>query len=221
MKAAEIRARAAIQPTIPDPRQFQQPAQQQQFQKPAWVQVVENEYPDVVTHDRGFDTVASFMRISGVQPHAVNADALRKAFGRAREELAPNNARSSRSPTSGRSWPAAARPRAPRRCRRGKSGTTVSLKGFPQGFDYRGAARRAGMSPEDYVRAYAKMNPGDVEKRSCATCGDTGRVLMDHGRYSARCPDCRPKGKPCNECHGTGINSGVCTGCLGAKIKSS
>jgi hypothetical protein len=87
MKAAEIRARAAIQPTIPDPRQFQQPAQQQQFQKPAWVQVVENEYPDVVTHDRGFDTVASFMRISGVQPAAVNADALRKAFGRAREEL--------------------------------------------------------------------------------------------------------------------------------------
>jgi hypothetical protein len=165
MKAAEIRARAAIQPTIPDPRQFQQPAQQQQFQKPAWVQVVENEYPDVVTHDRGFDTVASFMRISGVQPHAVNADALRKAFGRAREELGTKQRQeqqiaNKRQIMAGGSSPG----RAAGGTGGGKGGTTVSLKGFPQGFDYRGAARRAGMSPEDYVRAYAKMNPGDVEK---------------------------------------------------------
>lgn len=162
-KAMELRMKAQVRPMIPDPRQFQQPQQPQQFQKPAWVQVVENEFPDVVTHQRGFDTVRSFLQLAQSAGQQLSPDSLRNAFGRARGELgikARNDAQlgQKRQMLAGGNARGAAAGAGG-----GKKGPVVNVK-LPKGIDHKTIARRAGMSEQDYARAYATMNPGDVER---------------------------------------------------------
>lgn len=162
-KATMLKLKAEIAPTIPNPRQFQQfqPAPQAP-QKPAWVQVVENEFPDVVTHDRGFDTVATFVRLAGTAPQNLNADALRKAFNRAREELGTKQ-RNDAQREQKRQLLAGGGSTGRVAGGTGTKGPSVNVK-LPPGFDPRVIAKRAGMTVQEYAKAYGKMNPGDVNQ---------------------------------------------------------
>jgi len=162
-KAISLKTQAELAPRIPDPRQFQQYAPPPQApQKPAWVQVVENEFPDVVTHERGFDAVASFVRLAGTAPQNLNADALRKAFNRAREELGTkqrNDAQreQKRQLLAGGGSTGRVAGGTP------SKGPSVNVK-LQAGFDPRVIAKRAGMTVQEYAKAYGKMNPGDVNQ---------------------------------------------------------
>lgn len=160
-KATRLEIEADLLPRIPNPQQFQAPPQMPQ--KPAWVSAVENQFPDVVTHQRGFDTVAAFIQLQGGGV-GLDPDRLKKAFERTREELGLKQREQDQherkrqmlagGPTNGASRGGAVG---------GKSGTKVSIK-LQGGLNPTEIARRAGMSVQDYAKAYAAMNPGDVEK---------------------------------------------------------
>ena len=168
LKAAEIRAKAAV-PQGMDPRQVQQMVQQhmpqQVQQKPPWVTMVENEFPDVVTHGRGLETVGVFMRLTtNEDAQNINPENLRKAFGRAREELGTKQRTEAQREQKKQMLSGGGSGGARSGGAGGKGEPAVVIRGLPKGADYREVARRAGMTPQEYARAYAQMNPQDVEK---------------------------------------------------------
>lgn len=126
-----------------------------QMQKPAWVQAVEAQFPEVVTHANGLNTVAAFAQID---PSQFGPEKLKKAFTRARDELGLGKKRETPEENGRRremlsGGPVNGSGRAP-------AGKGEKFVNVPK--NYREIARRAGMTPEDYVRSYAQMNPGDV-----------------------------------------------------------
>jgi hypothetical protein len=165
-KAMELRMKAQVRPMIPDPRQFQQPqAPQQSPQLPPWVRVVENEYPDVVTHQQGYNTVAAFVGLARQRGEEVSPDVLRKAYDRARQELGLK-ARNDAQLEQRRQMLAGGNARAGAGAASAggkKNGPTVNIK-LAKGIDHRAIARRAGMSEQEYAKAYAQMNPQDVDR---------------------------------------------------------
>lgn len=162
-KAQELRTVATLAPRIPDPRQFQQP-QQQQWVKPAWVQSVENEFPDVIQHQRGFDTVTAFIGI--VDPTGANRgkpETLKKAFERARTELG-TKARAEEQREQKRQMLAGGGSGGRPAGSGGRGNAPVVNVKLPKGKDFRQIARASGMTEQEYARAYAAMNPEDVER---------------------------------------------------------
>lgn len=135
--------------------------QAQQPQKPVWAQAVEAQFPDVVMHANGLNTVASFVQMAG-GPAGLNAERLQQAFTRARQELGlvkqtqpdPSRERQRQMLASG-SANGGTRPSG------GKSERVVN--GVPK--NYKEIARAAGMTPEAYIKAFATMNPGNVAGR--------------------------------------------------------
>jgi hypothetical protein len=152
-KIVKIEAAAIAKQHI---REFQAslpPPPQQQFQKPPWMAAVESQYGDVVMSPRGLDTVAAFMQMD---PSVFGPEKLDKAFKRTREELGLSK-RSEEKNHQARAMlaggPSSSGPRAPN----GKSGKQVKM---PPG--WQDSARRAGMSKDEYVRAYVDMHPEAV-----------------------------------------------------------
>lgn len=141
---ADSRVRAAM-------AQMPQP-QQPQIQKPAWVSAVEAQHGDVLMNPRGLNTVAAFL---GISDEAFGPEKLDKAFKRAREELGlakrkdetneRQRAMLSGGPTNGTTR---------------SNGKSKPQARMPAGWQE--AARKAGMSKEDYIRAHVEMHPEDV-----------------------------------------------------------
>lgn len=155
-KATELRMEAKFNPRLEEAQQrFQQQIPQQQMPKPAWVTSVENEFPDVVQHAAGLNTVAAFINLDGTP--GFSPEKLKRAFLRARQEIAPaerqapqpsERARQLLSGSStgggGRAAPTAAN----------KSPKVEVVRG------YENIAKSVGMTPEEYRRAAAAMQSG-------------------------------------------------------------
>lgn len=126
---------------------------QQQFQKPPWVTAVESQYGDVMIHPSGTNTVAAFVQLGGGQ---VNPEALDKAFKRAREELGLAKKADEKNQQQRQVLAGGGTNGIPKNGSR-KEGGSVKM---PAG--WQDAARKAGMSLDDYKRAHIAMHPEDV-----------------------------------------------------------
>ena len=134
--------------------QFQRNNQpQQQFQKPPWVTAVESQYGDVMIHPRGTNTVAAFMQLEGGN---VGPESLDKAFKRAREELGLAKRKDEKIEQQRQTLAGGPTNSIPKN---GRSNGTGSVK-MPAG--WQDAARKAGMTLDDYKRAHIAMHPEDV-----------------------------------------------------------
>jgi hypothetical protein len=132
----------------------------QQPGKPPWVSAVESQFPEVVTHPNGLNAVMSFANLDGTTAQNITPERLQRAYTRAREELGLAQRRTEttdarRQMLSGAGGGSGGGGKGAG----GSKGPTVNV---PK--NYREIARRAGMSPEEYVRAYADMNPSDVQR---------------------------------------------------------
>lgn len=154
-RAFEARAEASVMEKV---RGLIPAPQQPQMQKPVWANAVESQFPDVMMHPNGLNAVAAF---ANLDPAQLGPEKLQRAFTRARTELglakaapAPNPERDRQrqmlasGPTNGGA--------------RGGSKAEPTVNGVPK--NYKEIARAAGMKPEDYVKSFAKMNPGNVSR---------------------------------------------------------
>lgn len=147
---AESRARKLIS-ELPKPAEAPQ-------QKPAWVSAIESQYPDVLTHANGLNTVAAYAQMD---PAQFGPEKLKKAFERARGELGTGKKKESEEENGRRREMLAGGPV------NGNGHSPAPRKGekfvnVPK--NYKEIARRAGMSPEDYIRSYAAMNPDEISR---------------------------------------------------------
>ena len=147
-KAAVVRAKAEMRKDMPKP----QPQQQVQ-QKPPWLGALEAQFSDVVLHPQGLQAVSAFAQLN---TQGTPQERVQKAFERARQELglkkhdAETNQRQRQMMGTGG------------RVQAQRSGSTGPAVRMPA--NWREVARRAGMSAEDYARAYAESNPDAVER---------------------------------------------------------
>lgn len=130
------------------------PQAQQQGQRPPWVTAVESKFSDVLTHAQGIAAVSGFL---GMDPAQMGPEKLEKAFKAAQKHLGlavddtATNARQRQVMAGG---PVNGRGRTPPPA---KGEATISV---PK--NYKEIARRAGMTPDQYIKAYATMNPGEI-----------------------------------------------------------
>lgn len=152
-KAMELRMEAKFNPRLEETQQrFQQQIPQQQMSKPAWVTSVENEFPDVVQHAAGLNTVAAFINLDGTP--GFSPEKLKRAFLRARQEIAPGE-RSAQAPSERSRQLLSGSPTGG-----GGRGAPAAANGSPKVSvpkNYKEIARSVGMTPEQYVRAAADM----------------------------------------------------------------
>lgn len=155
-RAFEARAEASVMEKVRGlvpQQQAQQPGP-----RPLWVTAVESQFPDVMMHGNGTNAVAAFL---GLDPGQLGPEKLQRAFTRARTELglaktpatpSPERERQRQMLASGPTNGGA----------RGGSKAEPTVNGVPK--NYKEIARAAGMKPEDYVKSFAKMNPGNVSR---------------------------------------------------------
>lgn len=130
-----------------------QPRQQQQIpEKPIWLTAVENQFLDVLQHQRGPGTVAAFMQMEGIGPQTFNAENMQKAFARARKEL--NLAPASSTPTEQQRQVHAGGPVNGSSRPSGSGGNGKQVK-VPK--NWRQIARQAGMTEAQYLRGAKDM----------------------------------------------------------------
>lgn len=153
-RANDVKVEAALAKQRQEWEQrFPQQSQPQQ-QKPIWLTAVENQFSDVLSHARGADVAAAFMRMEGVNQSNFNAETMQKVFVRARKELGlgqqtPGPTEQQRQAHAG--GPVNGSARTP-----GSNGANKQVK-VPK--NWRDIARRSGMSEADYLRAAKAMEP--------------------------------------------------------------
>lgn len=123
--------------------------------KPAWITAVESQFPDVMMHPTGTQAVTAF---AALDQTPMSPEKLQRAFTRAREELGLAK-RSQETNQAKRQMLAGASTNGTAKTSSGKGEHYVNV---PK--NYKDIARRAGMSPEDYIRSYAAMNPREVSR---------------------------------------------------------
>lgn len=131
---------------------------QQAPQKPGWVVAIEARYPEIMIHPRGTDTVAGFMNVLEGQ---LTPEKLDKAFQRAKAELGlgarqEDNKKVEQQRQLLAGGPTHSTPRSP-------GGNGKPQVKMPKGWQE--AARKAGMTNDQYIQAYVEMNPQDVVRQ--------------------------------------------------------
>ena len=133
--------------------QFQ--PQGQQFQKPPWMTAVEAQYPDVMMHPKGINTVTAFLQMDG----GGSPELLDSAFKNAKERLGLGKKRDENNERQRAVLAGGPTSSTPRTSGNGKAGKSVNM---PAG--WKDAARKAGMSNDEYIRAHVAMHPEAVTR---------------------------------------------------------
>lgn len=151
-RANEIQAEALVSKRMQELEQRFPQQQQQVPQKPIWLTAVENQFNDVLAHQRGPATVAAFMQMEGIGPQNFNAENMQKAFTRARKEL--NTSNGTPAPTEQQRQVHAGGPvNGSARVANPQNGSTKV--NVPK--NWRQIARAAGMTEADYLRRAKEM----------------------------------------------------------------
>lgn len=141
------------------PKPSAQPQQQfQPKQKPAWMLAIEMENVDVLTAPRGeMMTIAAHDHFLGHQN--VTPESLREAYALVRKQLNLPGKKNGSNGTSNNSQARQLYSGAGSSSVGGGKRESGSVKLTPSQL---AVARRVGMSPQDYARAYAQSNPDEV-----------------------------------------------------------
>lgn len=145
------RSQAEIARYIPQP--------QQQFQKPDWVSAIESQFGDVIMHPNGQNAVANFHQIMYGAGSRPSPETLHKAYTRAQEELGLKSKEDPAKLDRKRAMLSGGRVNGSNKTSGGGKEEYVNV---PK--NYKEIAKRAGMSPEQYLRSYAESNPKDVSR---------------------------------------------------------
>jgi hypothetical protein len=139
---------------------MQQQPRQQQFNKPEWVTAVESQFPDVLMHPNGINSVVAFHNIlfPNRQP---NAESLLKAYQRSKVELGleKKDETQEKKVEQKRQMLSGSRVNSNGRTSKGSDDIDVEV---PK--NYKQIARASGMTPEQYLRAAAE-DPRNVKRK--------------------------------------------------------